>query len=149
MKKINTLCAISLIISIIIGFINPYEQYISFVVNFWYIFSMFIYFINVKLTRRASKINGLNKAVDDYSNIIEGKGIKIFMVAALCLLKMFFLGIEIWLYSKKTTFGIKLFESATFIDNALLMLVLATIAEIIVVLTFSIRIWNEKREGVE
>lgn len=62
---------------------------------------MFIYFINVKLTRRASKINGLNKAVDDYSNIIEGKGIKIFMVAALCLLKMFFFGIEIWLYSKK------------------------------------------------
>lgn len=153
MKKLNTLCAISLIISIIIGLINPYEQYISFIINFWYIFSMFIYFINVKVTISASKINGLNKAVDnyiyDYSNVIEGKGIKIFMVAALCLLKIFFLVVEIWLYSRKTIFGIKLLESAILIDNALLILVFATIAETIVVLSFSIRIWNEKREGVE
>ena len=38
--KLNVQCIITILISIIIGFLNPYEYNMTIIYNFWYAFSM-------------------------------------------------------------------------------------------------------------
>lgn len=132
-RKLNITCIITLTISIIIGLFNPYAYYITFIWNFWYPFAMFIYFINLWAVREALKNRILNlEFTYDYCKRMEGKKIKIFMIGSLCFMKILFAVLQFDLYSVKLV-----------LDNSLIMFMLSTIAEIVVVITFSIRIWKE------
>lgn len=135
--KLNKLCIIAIVISIIIGFLNPNERYITFICNFLYPHVMFIYFINVKVARKASKVSLLKGTSKDYARDyytrVAGNKLKIFMIVALCFINFISIISKLPLYS----------------IDAPLMFGLSTVAEIAVVIIFSIRIWKEIGRGDE
>lgn len=140
-KKINIVCITTLTISIVIGFFNPYEHYITFIYNLSYPFVMFIYFINLKVARNALQgtiFNWNEEYIKDYCKSLEGKKTKLFMIGSLCFMKIMILIIQFNLYSIKLV-----------LNSEFLMFILATVAEMAVVITFSIRIWKESGQGDE
>ncbi|QAA34560.1 hypothetical protein C1I91_24620 [Clostridium manihotivorum] len=152
-KTLNRLCVISVIISMVIGFFNPYEHYLALAFNLWYPFAMFIYFINVKVARKAAKSSvfrgGMKTYVNDYNQVMGGKILKIFMVGGLCFLKIMFLVTEFVFYSGQTNMVVNYWDNKFLLDNALLMFILSTIAETVVVVIYCIRIWKERDQGDE
>jgi hypothetical protein len=151
--RLNILCIITILISIIIGFFNPYEYYTSIIYNFWYAFPMFIYFILIKIARKISSNTGSNGGVKNYFNwcckLFESKKLKIFMIVSLCFLKIICFVMQSTMYSGKVKSEINFLQNTFLLDNAFLMFILATIAEIAVVIVFSIRIWKENGQGDE
>ncbi|EJO5346372.1 hypothetical protein NRP93_000416 [Clostridium botulinum] len=152
-KKLNILCIITIIISIIIGFFNPYENYMTIIYNFWYPFTMFIYFINIKISRKFSRSTIFSDRFKDYDNdhgkSLESKGWKIYMIGSLCFLKIMFTVVQFQLHSSKIKSQIKFLQNTFLLNNASLMFILATVAEIAVVITFGIRIWKEDGQADE
>ncbi|MBU3099293.1 MULTISPECIES: hypothetical protein [Clostridium] len=151
--KLNIQCFITILISIIIGFLNPYEYNMTIIYNFWYALPMFIYFILIKIARKIPENTGLNGGVKNYFNwcinILESKKLKIFMIGALCFLKIICFAIQYTMYSGKVKSEINFLQNTFLLDNALLMFILSTIAEIAVVIVFSKRIWKEIGQGDE
>lgn len=149
-KKINRLCFIGIVISLLVGYINPYEHYISFFVNLWYPLALFIYLINIKAATKAaeSKIfkNELNALGQNHLKTFYSKKIKIFMIAMLCFLKIVWAIVEYIFYIDKTDLSINLFKNDFLMKNAFWMFILATISEIVVLIIYSIRIWKENKE---
>lgn len=64
--KLNIQCFITILISIIIGFLNPYEYNMTIIYNFWYAFSMFIYFMLIKIARKILENTGSNIRMKNY-----------------------------------------------------------------------------------
>lgn len=138
-RKLNISCIIALIVSIVMGFFNSYAYYLTFIWNFWYAFVMFIYFINLWALRKASKNKILNlRFIYDQCKLMEGKKMKIFIIGLLYILKILFGVLQFYLYSIKLV-----------LDISLIMFILSTIAEIVVIIIFSIRIWRESSQGDE
>ncbi|MBW9171235.1 hypothetical protein K2F43_08455 [Clostridium estertheticum] len=151
--KLNIQCIITILISLVIGFLNPYEYYMSTIYNFWYAFSMFIYFILIKIARKFLENTGSNVGVKNYFNwcidVFESKKIKIFMIGALCFFKIICFIIQYTMYSGKVKSEINFLQNTFLLNNALLMFILSTIAEIFVVIIFSKRIWKENGQRDE
>ncbi|EPY6470511.1 hypothetical protein ACWO4B_001130 [Clostridium sporogenes] len=155
-KKLNILCIITIIISIILGFFNPYENYMTIIYNFWYPFAMFIYLINVKISKKISgntvskgEVSGVKGYVNNYCKLVKSKKTKIFIIGGLCYIKIMFTILQFQLYSSKVPSEISSLQNTFLLNNAFLMLILATLAELVVLITFSIRIWKENGQGDE
>lgn len=152
-KKMNTICIVAIIISAIIGFLNPYEHYMTIIYSFWYSAIMFIYFISIKIVRKISKNTLLKGEIQSYVNgyhkLIESKLPKILVIGGLCFIKIFSFIIQLNMYLSKTNIEINYLENTFLLNNALLMFIVATMAETVVVITFSMRIWKEKGQGDE
>lgn len=149
-KKLNMLCIVTIIVSIIIGFFNPYEYYTTFFCNLWYALAMFVYFVNVKVTKKASEKNIIGKGFNAYAynqyKLWISKRMKIFMIVMLWVIKIVVAVSMLDTYLSKDNLEMNFFQNAFLLKHALIMFILATAAEIAVVISFSIRIWKENKQ---
>ncbi|GKX67540.1 hypothetical protein [Inconstantimicrobium mannanitabidum] len=150
-KKLNRICVLTLMISMIIGFFNPYEHYLTLICNLWYPLGMFIYFLNLKIARELSESSILKDQfrifAGDQSKSFEGKGVKIFMIGVLCFIKIITSIVQFVFYSTETKWKLNFWQNKFLLDNAFFMFILATLAELAVVVIFGARIWKEKRQA--
>lgn len=150
-KKLNRICILTLVISMIIVFFNPYEHYATLMCNLWYPFAMFIYFLILKIAREFSESSILKDQfriyASDQSKFFEGKGVKIYIIGVLCFIKIITSIVQFVFYLTETKWKLNFWQNKFLLDNAFLMFILATLAELAVVVVFSVRIWKENRQA--
>ena len=134
-KNLNIACIIAMLISLIVGFIYPDERFLTFIFNLWYLLVIFIYFVILisakKVINNSFLKVGENSYLRDYYKRISGNRRKIFNIASLFIINILIT------VSKLLLFPI----------SSPIMFGLSILAEIAVVITFSIRIWKENGQG--